>query len=129
MAALKGNLIAFGLFAGAFALHIVGGATDQGWLFATAVALIAIFAVAFPLVALVAGRPATRSQRVLSLAIGTVAGIVLTASALWAANDRTAAWWQGPAAIAAVLGVLWFGLRLRRGRKPRLATARGAASG
>jgi len=70
-------------------------------------------AVAFPLVALAAGRPATRMQKIGTAALGTAIGVVLTASALWAANDRTMAWWQAPVALAAVVTVLgaWFKLR------------------
>lgn len=129
MAVLRGNLIAFGLFAAAFALHIVGGATEQGWLFAVAVALIAVFAVAFPLVALAAGRPPTRMQRLATLAAGTVIGVVLSASALWAANDRSTAWWHAPVAAATVVAVLAIGLRLRRRRTgQQAAAARTAAS-
>lgn len=116
MAAVRGNIIAFGLFAAAFALHIVGGATDQGWLFATAVALIGVFAVAFPLVAVAAGRPASRTERLTTLMMGTVLGIVLSTSALWAANGRSMAWWQAPVAIVTVLVVLIAGLKLWPGR-------------
>jgi len=116
MAPVKGNVIAFGLFAAAFALHIVGGATDQAWLFAIAVALIGVLAVAFPLVAAAAGRPASRTERLTTLAMGTVIGIVLSTSALWAANGRSMAWWQAPVAIVSVLAVLIAGLKLRPGR-------------
>lgn len=91
---------AFVIFAFCFALHIVGGATDQDWLFATAVVLIYFSAAGYPAIAwLLAGRPS--GDRILLVAGGTI-GIVLTVSALRAANDRTFAWWQLPVSIAAV---------------------------
>jgi hypothetical protein len=103
MRALRGFLLASGLFAGAFVLHIVAGALDLDWLFALAVALIFASAALFPLVALVlAGRPSGGARRVLLLA-GCVAGIGLTAAALWAANGRAIDWWTVPLAFALVL--------------------------
>lgn len=97
----RGLLIAFGLFAASFALHIVGGATGQGWLFAIAVVLIYLTASAFPVIALWSAGRVTRAAHV--AAPGALIGIVLTASALRAANDRTFAWWQPPLAVALVL--------------------------
>ena len=99
----RGIVLAFGAFVASFALHIVGGASGQGWLFNLAVGLIFLTAAGFPAVAwLLAGRP-TGQGRNLVLNIGFVAGTVLTASALWAANGRSVAWWELPAAAALVL--------------------------
>jgi hypothetical protein len=90
---------AFLIFAASFALHIVGGATDQGWLFVLAVALIYIAAAGFPAIAaLIAG---ALSDRWLWVA-GGIIGVVLTAAALRAANDRTLEWWMLPLGIALV---------------------------
>ncbi len=101
----RGLALAFALFAAAFALHIVGGATDQGWLFATAVVLIFATAVLFPAIAFVlAGKPAGRAT-IVTVATGALIGVALTASALWAANGRAMAWWTLPAATAMVATV------------------------
>lgn len=105
MAIVRGLLCAFALFAAAFALHIVGGATDQRWLFAVAVALIFATAVSFPVLAWLAGGRPAGSQRTAMLALGTVVGTVLTAAALWAADDRSTAWWHVPASLAAVVAM------------------------
>ncbi|MCC7366582.1 MAG: hypothetical protein IT303_19650 [Dehalococcoidia bacterium] len=106
MAAIRGLTLAFGLFAGSFALHIVGGATDQGWLFAIAVAIIFVSATGFPALAVFFAGPrlspaATRPV----LAIGALAGLVFTAGALWAANERAFAAWHIVAVPALVTGV------------------------
>ena len=104
MVALRGLMLAFGLFALSFALHIVGGASGQEWLFNLAVVLIFGTAVAFPAVALLfAGRP-SGVMRNATLNLGFVIGTALTASAFWAANGRSFAWWEIPLAAAAVLG-------------------------
>ncbi len=101
MQTLKGLGGAFLIFAACFALHIVGGATDQDWLFAIAVVLIYLTASGFPAIAwLLSGRPA--SDRTLLVA-GAAIGFVLTVAALRAANDRTFAWWQPPLAMVAVI--------------------------
>lgn len=102
MRTISGLVAAATIFIASFALHIVGGATDQGWLFAIAVGLIYLSASAFGVIAwIIAGaRPGER----MTLAVGSIAGMVLTASALWAANDRSFAWWQVP--LAAVLTAL-----------------------
>ena len=105
MAPLRGLLLASGAFAAAFALHIVGGATGQGWLFAVAVALIFALATGFPIVALLCAGRLTAGERNLVLNAGFVAGVALTAAALWAANGRAFAWWTFPAALLAVFGV------------------------
>lgn len=111
MRALRGLFLAFALFAASFALHIVGGATDQGWLFAIAVVLIYLFAAGFPFVAtLLAGSPLGQTQQRLTLVIGAIAGVALTSGAYWAANGRSFAWWEVPAAVvsvAVVSGILF----------------------
>lgn len=115
MAAARAFLGAFIAFAASFALHIVGGATDQDWLFAIAVALIYLSAAGFPAIAwLLAGAPA--DGRVFMI-LGGIVGSVLTISALRAANDRTFEWWQLPLGIAlvALTSVAIVGLvRIRR---------------
>ncbi|MBI5949639.1 MAG: hypothetical protein HY875_15975 [Chloroflexi bacterium] len=121
MHAARALVLAFVIFAAAFALHIVGGATDQGWLFAIAVGLIYLTATGYPAIAawlLDRGDPSLR-ERQFTLAAGAVIAIILTTSALRAANDRTFAWWQAPLALvlvtvstAAILGV-------RRARRSR----------
>ena len=98
---IRGFGIAFGVFAASFALHIVGGATNQGWLFGTAVALIFVSATGFPIIAWLAAG-ARPNDRVL-VATGMAAGFGLTLSALWAANDRSFAGWQFPLGVALVL--------------------------
>lgn len=120
---IRGFVLTFGLFAAAFALHIVGGATDQGWLFVTAVVLIFVTAAGFPAImhAFAGRRARTRQGRPLWI-VGTVAGVILTASALWAANDRSMAWWlvpAGAACVAIVSPALWIILRPRLGTTTR----------
>jgi hypothetical protein len=100
--ALTGNILAFGVFAAAFALHIVGGATDQGWLFAIAVVLIFWAAIDFPTLALALSRARAGSARALTAALGAAIGVALTASALWAAADRSWQWWTVPLALLLV---------------------------
>ncbi len=105
MATARGLVGAFGCFLAAFILHIVGSATGQRWLFALAVALIFVTATAFPVVALVfAGRQSPRG-RARTVSLGLVTGTVLTASALWAPNDRSITWWVVPVAVVMVAGV------------------------
>ena len=99
-AAAKGIVVTFVLFAAAFALHIVGGATDQGWLFAIAVALIFVIAAGYSGFALwIAGlaRAGTREAQVTDLA-GGVVGSALLIGAFWAANDRAFEAWHFVAA-------------------------------
>lgn len=109
MNAIRGLVITLTIFVASFALHIVGGATDQGWLFAIAVALIFLTATGFPVIALWMGELRTvRSGEGRAVAIvGGVFGVGFTAAALWAANGRTVAWWELPAAVAMV-GVMSF---------------------
>jgi hypothetical protein len=125
VAALRGNLLAFALFAAFFALHIVGGATDQGWLFAIAVVLIALTAAGFPALALMVSGAAGPQSRALTLAFGAVAGFALTAATLWAANDRAWAWWHFPAAAAISLAV---SLAVMQRGAPLLRRRRGSPS-
>ena len=101
----RGLVLAFGVFAASFALHIVGGASGQDWLFNIAVALIFLTPTAFPVIALLFAGSPRGAARNLVLNSGFVIATGLTASAFWAANGRTFAWWEVPAAAAAVLVV------------------------
>ncbi len=107
MRSLRGLALTFGIFMASFALHIVGGATGQGWLFAVAVVLIFISATGFPVIAMFAAghtdlqAPPAR----LTGAIGAVTGYALTVGALWAANGRAFAWWEFPLAMVLVFAV------------------------
>lgn len=126
MPAVRGLGIAFAFFAGSFALHIVGGATDQRWLFAIAVGLIYVTATGFPAITLVASGITLneRPRMKLALGIGAVAGIGLTIAALWAANGRAFAWWEFVLAPALVLFTSLVLLALRRfAGKPAKAIA------
>ena len=115
MAIARGLSLTLALFVAAFALHIVGGATDQVWLFAFAVWLIYLVASGFPVFALALAGPNTdaSSRRVIWIA-GAAIGVGLTAAALWAAAGRSFAWWTLPAAIALTIvtsGLLLLGWR------------------
>ncbi len=99
MGAVRGLGLAGLAFVGAFALHIVGGATDQRWLFAIAVALIYLTAAAFPVAALLLAGRVGALERTIILTAGIVIGAVLVGAALWAANGRSLAWWTAPAAL------------------------------
>jgi hypothetical protein len=126
IAAARGLPGAFALFAAAFVLHIIGGATDQGWLFALAVALIYLFAAGFPVVAFLIGRPRPGHHTRATLVLGAVAGVALTAGALWAANDRAWAWWHvplTPALVAITSLALWQAARLLGMLRPRRSAA------
>lgn len=105
MNVVRGLVLAFGVFAASFALHIVGGASGQDWLFNLAVALIFVTATAFPVIALLFAGSPRGAARNLVLNAGFVIGTTLTASAFWAANGRSFAWWEIPAAASAVLAV------------------------
>jgi hypothetical protein len=116
MAALRGLGLAFALFAGAFVLHIIGGATGQRWLFAIAVALIFVTATGFPAMALwLSGLQHERNMEGrFTLVAGWTIGVALTVAALWAANGRAFAWWQfplAPALVGAVSLRLGWGMR------------------
>jgi hypothetical protein len=122
MRVVQGVGIALGIFLASFALHIVGGATDQAWLFDIAVALIFVSATGFPIIAMIAGRfpDAQALDARLTLAIGAASGYAFTVAALWAANGRAFAWWEFPLAavlVFAVSGVLLFGWRGQRKTK------------
>jgi len=91
----KGLGLTFAAFAAAFALHVVGGATGQAWLFAIAVGLIYLTATGFPAIALwVSGLKyhSGRDSEVVYRA-GVLAGMGLTLGALWATNDRSFGTW------------------------------------
>jgi hypothetical protein len=113
LAAAKGLVLTFVLFAGAFALHIVGGATDQDWLFAIAVGLIFLIATGYSGFALwIAGlaQAGTRAAAWTDL-LGGIAGSALTIGALWAANDRAFEPWHfavAPLIEAGVSGLVVF---------------------
>ena len=94
--ATRGLALTFAAFAAAFALHIVGGATDQGWLFAIAVGLIFAIATGFSGFALwFAGLAhAGNREAMLTDLVGGIAGSALTIGALWAANDRAFELWH-----------------------------------
>lgn len=115
MAIACGITLTLALFAGTFLLHIVGGALNQGWLFAFAVWLIYLVATGFPVFALaLAGPKADASSHRALWAAGGAVGVGLTAAALWAAADRSFAWWTLPAAVALTTvtsGLLFLGWR------------------
>ena len=98
--------IAFGLFAAAFVLHIVGGATETDWLFQFAVVLIFVMAMGFPATVLAFSEVDLRSRAgQVVLAVAFACGYALTLATLWAADDRSFAAWQFPTAAALVLVV------------------------
>jgi hypothetical protein len=121
MKRVQGLAGAFAFFAASFALHIAGGAADQPWLFGLAVALIYVAAAGFPAVAgLIAGAPADRWL----WSIGGAIGLLLTVSALRAANDRIFEWWQAPVGLVLVVATsaAFLGLaRIRRAFATRQA--------
>lgn len=102
--AVKGLVITFAAFAFAFALHIAGGATDQGWLFAIAVVLIYAIATGFPAIALWVSGLAYRGSEPakFTYTTGVIIGTGLTLGALWATNGRSFAAWHFPASIVLV---------------------------
>lgn len=127
MQIVRGLGIAFVLFAASFALHIVGGASGQGWLFAIAVGLIYVAATGFPAIAIITAafpdldHPGARFTG----AAGGVAGYVFTVGALWAANGRAFAWWEFPAAFLLVMlstAIILIAWRLRANRGARINT-------
>lgn len=126
MAVTRGIAGAFAFFVASFALHVVGGATGSGWLFAIAVALIYLAAAGFPAIAMaLSGAKAGSASRRAAFIAGIPAGVGLTAAALWAANDRAFAWWHGiaaPGLVAVTTGLfLGLGTRLKRVGSPRRA--------
>lgn len=113
LSATRGLAITFVLFAVAFALHIVGGATDQGWLFAIAVGLIFLVATGYSGFALwIAGLASAGTRAAIwTDLLGGVAGSALTVAALWAANGRAFEPWHfaaAPLIEAAVSGLVVF---------------------
>lgn len=117
--------IAFGLFLAGFVLHIVGGATETDWLFQFAVVVVFVTAMGFPatVMALADVELRTRQGQIV-LATAFACGYALTLATLWAANDRSFAAWQYPAAalMVAVVSGLKLGLdRLGGGRVLRRA--------
>ncbi len=132
MRALRGLLLAFGLFAAAFALHVVAGATDQGWLFSIAVGIIYFLVTGFPFVATVlAGAPLAETERRVLLGAGAVVGVVLTTGAYWAAAGREFDWWVIPAAfpsVAIVSTALFLLARLWPPLAPRTGMPAGTSS-
>ena len=102
---MRGLGVALGLFLASFAPHIVGGATDQSWLFAIAVALIFVTATGFPVIAMWAsglGELQSLAARIVG-GVGAAAGFGFTVAALWAANGRAFAWWEFPLGSVLVL--------------------------
>ncbi len=127
--AFKGLVLAFAAFAFAFALHVVGGATDQAWLFAIAVGLIYIFATGFPAIALWISGLAYRGSEAakFTYTAGVIIGTGLTLGALWATNDRSFAAWHFPASIVLV-AVVSAVILLVRSRLEQAQTPSGAIS-
>ncbi|MBI2766173.1 MAG: hypothetical protein HYX53_09710 [Chloroflexi bacterium] len=110
-------------------LHIIGGATGQGWLFAIAVALIYVTATGFPAIAAWTSQAESATGRWLTLFAALPIGLLLTGGALWAANGRSLAWWTAPAAAiltgADTVATLWLRSRLhQRGGVARTAARR-----
>ncbi|MEX1104382.1 MAG: hypothetical protein WED87_09035 [Dehalococcoidia bacterium] len=128
MRILTAFAIAFGLFAAGFVLHIVGGAADIEGLFQFAVVWIFVSALGFPATVLTfAGVELRSRQGLLVLGGAFLGGFALTVGTLWAANDRTFAPWQFPAAailVGAVSG-LKLGLDALGGGRTLRGSARG----
>lgn len=116
-------------FAASFALHIVGGALNQGWLFAIAVGLIYLVAAGFPaFAALLSGAERGSWGWRATFVAGIVPGLILTAAALWAANDRAVAWWHIPVTpVLVVLTTLMVAYVARQLRFRRRTASTGAA--
>src|SRR3989304_3857156 len=122
--ALRGTAVATTLFAASFVLHIVGGATDQDWLFAIAVVLIYLTATGFAALAALAAGRAWRGGDLVFIAWAAI-GAFFTGGALWAANGRAFAWWEVPAALA--LEVAASGLVFLAARRAGFVAVRSAA--
>ena len=93
------------LFLGAFGLHIVGGATNQGWLFAIAVVLIFLVAAGFSWIAASLARTPIPDADAGFLVPAFALALVLTEATLWAASDRAFELWHIPATPVLVFGV------------------------
>lgn len=102
--AAKGFAVAAAAFLVAFALHVLGGATDQAWLFGIAVGLIFVTAAGFPAIVIwTSGLKYGGSDLArFAYGAGVVVGTGLTLGALWASNDRGFAGWHFPASIILV---------------------------
>ncbi len=98
MNAVLGIVGALGLFLASFALHIAGGVTGQGWLFAIAVGLIFFFAVGFVWVATLLAKTRIRDAHRYFLIGCFGIALTLTGATLWAASDRSFEAWHAPAA-------------------------------
>ncbi len=97
------------LFLASFALHIVGGATDQDWLFAIAVALIYFFATGFSWVATLLSGTRIRDTHRYFLLVTLLIALGLTWATLWATSDRSFKAWHalaGPGFVLAATAVL-----------------------
>jgi len=117
MSAVRGIGITLVIFLASFVLHIVGGATNQGWLFAIAVVLIFLTATGFPVISLWMGElrsVRSREGRMVAVAGGLI-GFGFTWAALWAANGRSMAWWEPPLAIVLVGAMSFVLLAIGRG--------------
>ena len=131
---VRGLGVALGVFLASFALHIVGGATDQAWLFAIAVALIFVTATGFPVIAMWAsglGELQSVAARIVG-GVGAAAGFGFTVAALWAANGRAFAWWEFPLGSVLVLfgsGVLLAAWLFAASRNPGAPTGADRNSG
>ena len=101
--------IAFGLFVTGFVLHIVGGATETDWLFQSAEVVVFLTATGFPATAVALADVGLRTRKgQIVLAVAFACGYALTLATLWAANGRSFAAWEFPAAailVAVVSGV------------------------
>jgi hypothetical protein len=130
VALLRGFGAASVVFIASFAVHIVGGASGQGWLFGLAIASIFLSSTGFPLIVAAGAElslvPARPSHVV--LATSGLAGAALTASALWAANGRALTWWEAPAGLALVAVVSGAGFWAADVLRSR-GTTRGASFG
>ncbi len=113
--AAKGIGITLAAFALAFGLHIIGAATNQGWLFAVAVGLIFAISTGFPAIALwVSGLAYKGSEAAqFTYRFGVIIGTGLTLGALWATNDRAFTAWHFPVSILSVAVVSAFVLLAR----------------
>ncbi|MEX0782735.1 MAG: hypothetical protein WD557_08800 [Dehalococcoidia bacterium] len=128
MRILTAFAIAFGLFAAGFVLHIVGGAADIEGLFQFAVVWIFVSALGFPATVLTFAGVELRSRHGLLVLGGAfLGGFALTVGTLWAANDRTFAPWQFPAAaiLVGAVSALKLGLDALGGGRTLRGSARG----
>jgi len=107
MQVVRGLALTFLAFAAAFVLHIIGGATNQDWLFAFAVVLIIIIATGFSGWALWFAGLADSGSRAAMVTdlLGGIAGSLLTIGVLWAANGRSFEAWHFLAAPLIECGV------------------------